>query len=196
MKDRNLLVQNDRGLSNHASWVGETTYFDPTNPETRAFVWDKCRKNYYDAHGIHIFWLDEAEPEYGPYEFDLYRYHDGPGLQVSNEYPKCYARGFWDGLKEAGEKEIMSLVRCAWAGSQRYGVLTWSGDISSTWRAFREQLQAGLSMGIAGIPWWTSDIGGFLGGMPEDPGFRELLVRSACTASASPGMTRMKPSPP
>ena len=177
MKDRNLLVQNDRGLSNHASWVGETTYFDPTNPETRAFVWDKCRKNYYDAHGIHIFWLDEAEPEYGPYEFDLYRYHDGPGLQVSNEYPKCYAQGFWDGLKEAGEKEIMSLVRCAWAGSQRYGVLTWSGDISSTWRAFREQLQAGLSMGIAGIPWWTSDIGGFLGGMPEDRGFRELLVR-------------------
>ena len=96
---------------------------------------------------------------------------------MSNEYPKCYARGFYEGLKAAGETDVMSLVRCAWAGSQRYGALTWSGDVSSTWQAFREQLQAGLSMGMAGIPWWTSDIGGFLGGMPGDPDFRELLVR-------------------
>ena len=71
----------------------------------------------------------------------------------------------------------MSLVRCAWAGSQKYAVLTWSGDIHSSFRAMREQLQAGLSMGMAGIPWWTSDIGGFLGGVIDDPAFRELLVR-------------------
>ena len=175
--ERGLLVRTDRGIGNHMSWIGDTTFFDATNPETRRFVWDTCKRNYYDAHGVRVFWLDEAEPEYGPYEFDLYRYHDGPALQVSNEYPKCYAQGFYEGLRAAGETEVMSLVRCAWAGSQRYGVLTWSGDISSTWRAFREQLQAGLSMGMAGIPWWTSDIGGFLGGMPGDPDFRELLVR-------------------
>lgn len=88
-----------------------------------------------------------------------------------------YAKGFYDGLKSVGEKDIMSLVRCAWAGSQKYGTLTWSGDICSTFRAFREQLQAGLSMGLAGIPWWTSDIGGFVGGDGKDPAFRELLVR-------------------
>ncbi len=177
MAERGLLVRNDRGMGNHMSWIGDTTFFDATNPESRQFVWEACKRNYYDAHGVRIFWLDEAEPEYGPYEFDLYRYHDGPALQVSNEYPKCYAQGFYEGLRAAGETDVMSLVRCAWAGSQRYGVLTWSGDISSTWRAFREQLQAGLSMGMAGIPWWTSDIGGFLGGMPGDPDFRELLVR-------------------
>ena len=177
MRDRNLLVRNDRGISHQASWIGNTTNYDTTNPEARAFVWEKCKQNYYDAHGIRVFWLDEAEPEYGPYDFDLFRYHDGPALEVSNEYPKCYAQGFYEGLKAAGEKDVMSLVRCAWAGSQRYGVLTWSGDISSTWRSFREQLQAGLSMGMAGIPWWTSDIGGFLGGIPEDPAFRELLLR-------------------
>lgn len=177
MAERGLLVRNDRGISHQNSWVGNTTYFDATNPETRQFVWDACKRNYYDAHGVRIFWLDEAEPEYGPYDFDHFRYYDGPALQVSNEYPKCYARGFYEGLKAAGETDVMSLVRCAWAGSQRYGVLTWSGDISSTWRAFREQLQCGLSMAMAGIPWWTSDIGGFLGGMPGDPDFRELLVR-------------------
>ena len=177
MAERGLLVRNDRGIGFQNSWIGNTSYYDTTNPEARRFVWEACKKNYYDAHGIHIFWLDEAEPEYGPYDFDHFRYCDGPALQVSNEYPKCYAQGFYEGLREAGETEIMSLVRCAWAGSQRYGVLTWSGDISSTWRAFREQLQAGLSMGMAGIPWWTSDIGGFVGGDPTNPDFRELLVR-------------------
>ncbi len=177
MAERGYLVRNDRGVGNQGSWVGETNYFDATHPGARKFVWEKCRENYMDAYGIHIFWLDEAEPEYGPYDFDLYRYYDGPALQVSNEYPKCYAQAFYEGMKEAGRDDILSLVRCAWAGSQRYGTLTWSGDISSTWRAFREQLQAGLSMGIAGIPWWTSDIGGFLGAMPGDPAFHELLVR-------------------
>ena len=88
-----------------------------------------------------------------------------------------YAKGFYDGLKAEGEKEILSLVRCAWAGSQKFGALTWSGDIHSSFRAMREQLQAGLSMGMAGIPWWTSDIGGFVGGDISDPYFKELLVR-------------------
>ncbi len=177
MAERGLLVRNDRGVSHQNSWIGNTTYFDATNPETRRFVWETCKRNYYDAHGVRVFWLDEAEPEFGPYDYDHFRYHDGPALQVTNEYPKCYAQGFYEGLRAAGEKDVISLVRCAWAGSQRYGALAWSGDISSTWRAFREQLQAGLSMGMAGIPWWTSDIGGFLGGMPGDPDFRELLVR-------------------
>ena len=88
-----------------------------------------------------------------------------------------YAKGFYDGLKKAGESDVLSLVRCAWAGSQKYGVLTWSGDIHSSFRSMREQLQAGLNMSMAGIPWWTSDIGGFLGGDISDPHFRELLVR-------------------
>ena len=122
-------------------------------------------------------WLDEAEPEYGPYDFDNYRYYAGPALQCTNIYPLMYAKGFYDGLKAEGEKEILSLVRCAWAGSQKFGALTWSGDIHSSFRAMREQLQAGLNMGMAGIPWWTSDIGGFVGGDISDPYFKELLVR-------------------
>jgi alpha-D-xyloside xylohydrolase len=53
----------------------------------------------------------------------------------------------------------------------------WSGDIASSWSSLRNQLAAGLNMGIAGIPWWTTDIGGFHGGDPTDEAFRELLVR-------------------
>ena len=144
--------------------------------EVKYSLYKKCKENYYDK-GIRCFWLDEAEPEYGCYDFDLYRYYAGPAMQCSNVYPVGYAKGFYDGLKEQGETEIMSLVRCAWAGSQKYGVLTWSGDIFSCFRAMREQLQAGLNMGMAGIPWWTSDIGGFIGGDITDPHFKELLVR-------------------
>ena len=176
MNSNGYLVRADRGNSNHMTWMGNTVFYDATHPGAQKFVWERCRENYY-TKGIRIFWLDEAEPEYGPYDFDNYRYYAGPALQCSNLYPLMYAKGFYDGLKESGEKEIMSLVRCAWAGSQKYGVLTWSGDIHSSFRAMREQLQAGLNMGMAGIPWWTSDIGGFVGGDISDPAFKELLVR-------------------
>ncbi len=176
MEEKGYLVRADRGNQNHMTWMGNAVFYDATNPKAQEFVWDKCKKNYYDK-GVRIFWLDEAEPEYGPYDFDNYRYYDGIALQCTNTYPVGYAKGFYDGLKKCGEKQVMSLVRAAWAGSQKYGVLTWSGDISSTWRAFKEQIQAGLNMGMAGIPWWTSDIGGFLGGDITDDDFKELLVR-------------------
>lgn len=176
MNDQGYLVTADRGASHHMNWMGNTVFYDATHPGAQQYVWDRCKENYYDK-GIRCFWLDEAEPEYGPYDFDNYRYWAGPALQCTNTYPVGYAKGFYDGLKAQGEKDILSLVRCAWAGSQKYAVLTWSGDIHSSFRAMREQLQAGLSMGMAGIPWWTSDIGGFLGGVIDDPAFRELLVR-------------------
>jgi len=176
MSDKGYLVQADRGNSNHMTWMGNTVFYDATNPGAQRFVWERCKENYYKK-GIRCFWLDEAEPEYGPYDFDNYRYHMGTALQCTNMYPVGYAKGFYDGLKSEGETEILSLVRCAWAGSQKYGVLTWSGDIYSSFRSMREQLQAGLNMSMAGIPWWTSDIGGFLGGDIKNKDFQELLLR-------------------
>lgn len=80
-------------------------------------------------------------------------------------------------MSASGQTNIVNLLRCAWAGSQKYGALVWSGDIASSWSSFRNQLTAGLNMGLAGIPWWTTDIGGFHGGDPTDPAFRELFVR-------------------
>lgn len=176
MADRGYLVSSDRGNAIHMDWMGNTTFFDATHPGAQRYVWEQCRQHYYEK-GIRVFWLDEAEPEYGPYDFDNIRYRAGSALEVSNIYPVGYAKGFYDGLKSAGEKDVMSLVRCTWAGGQKYGALTWSGDIHSSFRAMREQLQAGLSMGMAGIPWWCCDLGGFLGGQTDDPAFRELLCR-------------------
>ena len=176
MAENGYLIQFDRGMGVNMTWMGNTTFYDATNPGAQEFVWERCKENYYKL-GIKCFWLDEAEPEYGPYDFDTFRYYAGPALQCTNIYPLMYAKGFYDGQKKEGQENILNLVRCAWAGSQKYGALTWSGDIHSSFRAMREQLQAGLNMGLAGIPWWTTDIGGFLGGNNDDPHFRELLVR-------------------
>ncbi|ADL50687.1 TIM-barrel domain-containing protein [Clostridium cellulovorans] len=176
MASEGYLISADRGLNINMNWMGETVFFDATHPGARDFVWQVSKKNYYDK-GVRIFWLDEAEPEYGPYDFDNYRYYQGPALQCTNIYPAMYAKGYYDGMVAEGQENVCNLVRSAWVGSQRYGALIWSGDVSSTFRAMREQLQIGLNMGIAGIPWWTTDIGGFLGGYVEDKNFHELLLR-------------------
>ena len=72
MADKGYLVNCDRGNGLHMTWLGNTYFFDATNPGARKFVWNQCKKNYYDK-GVKIFWLDEAEPEYGPYDWDIYR---------------------------------------------------------------------------------------------------------------------------
>ncbi|KXG54538.1 Aldolase-type TIM barrel [Penicillium griseofulvum] len=176
MLEQGLLIRHDRGLRVAMQCDGDITHFDATNPAARKYVWSKAKQNYYDM-GIKVFWLDEAEPEYSIYDFDIYRYHAGSNLQIGNTYPKEYARGFYEGMTEEGQSNIVNLLRCAWAGSQKYGALVWSGDIASSWSSFRNQLAAGLNMGLAGIPWWTTDIGGFHGGNPDDPLFRELFTR-------------------
>jgi alpha-D-xyloside xylohydrolase len=176
MLERGLLIRTERGYRIVMDFQGNTVHYDATNPEARSYLWEKAKKNYYDR-GIKIFWLDEAEPEYTVYDFDNYRYHLGPDLQIGNVYPLMYAKTFFDGMKGAGQGNILNLLRCAWAGSQRYGALVWSGDIHSTFESLRNQLAAGLNMGIAGIPWWTTDIGGFFGGEVTDPHFHELLIR-------------------
>jgi len=105
-------------------------------------------------------------------------------LQVGNIYPLKYAQGFYEGMAAEGQQNIVNLLRCAWAGSQRYGALVWSGDIDSSFESLRNQLAAGLNMGLAGIPWWTTDIGGFHGGVNSDP-VRYCLMISIASARSS-----------
>lgn len=79
----------------------------------------------------------------------------------------------YEGMEEEGQENIVNLLRCAWAGSQKYGTLVWSGDIDSSFRSLRSQLAAGLNMGISGLPWWTTDIGGFHGGNINDENLKK-----------------------
>lgn len=176
MKQKGLLLKSNMGVDVQMIFHGNNLFLDATNPRTRKYVWEKLKKNYADM-GIRTFWLDEAEPEFGTYDFDLYTSSAGPMARTGNIYPREYARLVYEGQQEMGQRDVVNLIRCAWAGSQRYGALVWSGDIMSTYEDFRRQICAGLHMGICGIPWWTTDIGGFHGGNIEDSGFRELLVR-------------------
>lgn len=176
MKQQGLLVKSNSGIDVQMIFHGNNVFMDATNPRTRAYVWEKCRKNYAD-YGIHTFWLDEAEPEFGTYDYADYRFHAGAVSQVGNIYPREYARLFYEGLKSMGQEDVVNLIRCAWVGSQKYGALVWSGDIQSDYEDFRKQICAGLHMGMCGIPWWTTDIGGFHGGNIHDDGFKELLIR-------------------
>lgn len=176
MREKGYLIRTERGIRISMDYKGNTVHYDATNPKAREFVWNKAKENYYDK-GIKTFWLDEAEPEYIVYDFENYRYHKGSNVQIGNIYPVMYAKTFFDGMAAEGQENIINLIRCAWAGAQKYGSLVWSGDIHSSFKSFRNQLSAGLSMGIAGIPWWTTDIGGFFGGDPDDDNFRELLAR-------------------
>ncbi len=183
MDRRALMVGNLSGLPLHlASWDKGTEdqcfmrFYDPTNPEARAYVWDKVREGYF-RYGIKAFWLDACEPEILADNPEGVRYHLGAGAEVQGVYPREHARGFYEGLRSEGEEDVLLLCRSAWAGSQRYGAAVWSGDIDSTFEAMRAQIPAGLNMGISGIPWWTTDIGGFRGGDPATGYFRELVVR-------------------
>jgi alpha-D-xyloside xylohydrolase len=184
MAERGLLIGTEYGPLAHANWPDKgvdadvgVAFYDATNAEAREFVWNRVRQNYLLPYGIDAWWLDACEPELRPgFQANL-RYHAGPGLEVGNLYPREHARAFYEGMRGEGKSDVISLVRSAWAGSQRYGAALWSGDIPADFGALRAQVRAGLNAAISGLPWWTTDIGGFHGGDPDDPEFRELIVR-------------------
>jgi len=175
MKDKGYLIRSETGVKVNMLMIDPTSFTDVTNPDAREYLWSKLKENYV-SNGITDFWLDVAEPEYSSYDFENYRYYKGADLEVGNEYPAMYAKTIYEGLQAEG-KDAVSLIRCAWAGSQKYGALVWSGDIASTFESLRIQIVSGLHMAMAGIPWWNTDIGGFHDGNIHDPAFQELLIR-------------------
>ena len=163
---------NDKGFTQRLP----ITYYDATNPEARQALWARAVAGYYNL-GVRTWWLDACEPEIRPEDHANLRFHAGLGSEVANAFPREHARGFHEGMGSAGEEDVLLFCRSAFAGSQRYGAAVWSGDIETTFASLADQVKAGLSIGIAGIPWWTTDTGGFHGGDPDDPSYRELLVR-------------------
>jgi alpha-D-xyloside xylohydrolase len=183
MDRQGLLIGAERGLPFQVPFIDPASgrliplqNYDATNPAARRFLWDKVRENYY-RYGIKVWWLDACEPEQAPIHHENLRYFLGNGMEVGCIYPMLHEQGFYDGMTAEGEKEIIMLSRSAWAGAQRYGVAVWSGDIQSSFEHLRQQVRAGMNIGLSGIPWWTTDIGGFWGGNIDSPSFRELIVR-------------------
>lgn len=160
--------------------VGQALY-DPTNPDARKQYWDNANTALFQK-GVDAWWLDTDEPETEGREDNILttnQMHIGSGARYANIYPLFHTGGVSDGQHSAsGEKRVFILSRSAYAGTQRYGVTAWSGDVLSDWITFQRQIPAGLNYSISGMPYWTTDIGGFIsGGNLNDPNFRELFVR-------------------
>jgi alpha-D-xyloside xylohydrolase len=160
--------------------VGQALY-DATNPEARKQYWANANAALFQK-GVDAWWLDTDEPETEGREDNILtenKLHIGSGARYANVYPLFHAGGVSEGQRAASEeKRVFILSRSAYAGSQRYGVTAWSGDVMSDWLTFQRQIPAGLNYSISGMPYWTTDIGGFIsGGNLNDPKFRELFVR-------------------
>lgn len=182
MTERGLLLTTERGVpavipfpDKDPSGPGFFTYYDAFNPAARDFHWDIIKRNYVD-NGFDHFWLDACEPEMRPAHPDNVRTVLGNGAEMLCAYPLLHEARYRAGLQDAGRDGVL-LCRSAWAGSHRHGVILWSGDVWSDWTWFRAQIPAGLHAGMAGLGWWTTDIGGFYDGHGGSDAFRELLVR-------------------
>ena len=176
MRDNNMLIRTARGLDRVFSFYGPQAEIDVTNPAARKFVFSKLRENYLD-NGVDALWFDEAEPEVHPEQFDNLIFSIGRGDEVALLYPYYYAQMAYDGFKQLSDDEPVTLIRCAYLGSQKFGALVWSGDIPSSFESLSQQVKAGLNMSLCGIPWWNTDIGGFYGGDTQSSEFRELILR-------------------
>lgn len=161
-------------------------YYDAYNPEARKIYWEQIKRNLFDA-GIDAWWLDATEPEVGeniPPENMAERMHPnyfGSGWEYLNAYPLFTCRGIYENQrKTAPDQRVCILSRSAFAGQQRYAATSWSGDIVGRWETFRAQIPAGLSFSVSGIPYWTTDIGGFMVDYPggnANPEYKELFTR-------------------
>jgi alpha-D-xyloside xylohydrolase len=154
--------------------------YDATNPDARKYYWEQVNQGLFSL-GLDAWWMDTTEPETEGEEENIQLGHKlaaGNGDRYVNLYSLLTTGAVYKGQRSASDKKrVYILSRSAFAGSQRNAVTAWSGDINSDWFSYRRQIPAGLNFALSGIPYWTTDIGGFVFGSPSDPAFRELFVR-------------------
>ena len=156
--------------------------YDPYNPAARDIYWKYLKALL--SYGIDGWWLDSSEPDhldFKPSDLDEKTYL-GSFRKVRNAFPLMAVGAVFQHQRVVdSSKRIFILTRSAFAGQQRYGANTWSGDITSSWSVLRNQISAGLNFSLTGIPYWNADIGGFFltrfRRKLEDPEYRELYTR-------------------
>jgi alpha-D-xyloside xylohydrolase len=158
---------------------GNAKWYDAFKPAARAMYWRQMNEEI-GVYGWDGWWLDATEPELGGHwgEMRTLQTAAGPGYAVFNAYPLMTTTAVYTGQKARipAERPFI-LTRSAYAGQQRNGAVAWSGDVTGTWEVFRKQVAAGLNFVASGIPYWNTDTGGFFGGNPDDPAYRELFTR-------------------
>jgi alpha-D-xyloside xylohydrolase len=157
--------------------------YDAYNPEARDIYWKYLKKGIFSL-GMDGWWIDSSEPDHfhpKPSDFDN-QTHLGSFRKVRNAYPLMTVGGVYKHQREAtSDKRVFILTRSVFAGQQRYGANTWSGDVVASWDALRKQISGGLNLTLCGIPHYNSDIGGFFLWDFQNPlqnaDYRELYAR-------------------
>lgn len=162
-------------------FVGARLY-DAFNPTARDVYWQQVRDSLYKL-GVDAYWMDSDEPSdmYGEEHASMLagaKTYLGNGSRYQNLYPLMTTEAIYDGQRQAtSRKRVFILSRSAFAGMQRNAAAAWSGDIATNFQTLKREIPAGLNYSMTGLPYWTTDIGGFLGGDTEDPAYQEVFVR-------------------
>jgi len=131
---------------------------DTTNPDAARWYWDRIRENFVDK-GFDSFWADETEPDLPPNGSYM---HVGPGTEYYNVYPYFHTKAFYDGFRrDLPATRALILSRDAYLGAQHNGTIFWSSDIFPTWDTLKRQVPTGLNFVASGMPYWSTDIGGW-----------------------------------
>ena len=150
------------------------------NPEARKYYWGLMNSALFKI-GADAWWLDTTEPETEGRETNILVTNKialGNGARYTNEFPLMTTSAVYDGQRAASDqKRVFILSRSAYAGTQRNAAAVWSGDVNPNWETLRRQIPAGLNYSLSGLPYWTTDIGGFTVANPDDPAYRELFLR-------------------
>jgi alpha-D-xyloside xylohydrolase len=157
--------------------ISGTPWTDFFNPQAQKAFWSELNNGIFHE-GMDAWWMDASEPE-----FDVLKGRQtflGSGESVRNAYPLYVTKAIYEGQRATTDKKrVVILTRSAFAGQQRNAAGSWSGDITANWVTLRRQIAAGLSFNMSGLPYWTTDIGGFF--RPDDQytsdAYHELLIR-------------------
>jgi alpha-D-xyloside xylohydrolase len=169
------------GRTQLSSYYPDSRLFDAFNPDARKMFWQQLKTGLYDK-GIEAWWLDSSEPldfygeEQGPM-LEGARIALGSGTRYANSYPFFETQAVYEGQRTTSDNRVFILTRSGFLGQQSHAAASWSGDIAPTFDSLRRQIPAGLNYSMSGLPYWTTDIGGFLGGDPNDPAYREVYLR-------------------
>ena len=154
--------------------------YDATNPDIRALRWKFINDAFFSI-GMDSWWQDAAEPMDDGNPMEDAKIFLGEGSLWRNAYPLFHNECVYEGQRATDpEKRVCTLTRSAYLGQQRYGTVTWSGDINGDWSTFRRQIPAGLNFCMAGLPYWTTDTAGFFrpkGNQYTSPDYNDLLSR-------------------
>jgi alpha-D-xyloside xylohydrolase len=140
------------------------TYYDAHNPKARELYWDQARDSLVKRYGWDAWWIDQCEPDNGALldERRKANFYTGKGIDYFNTYSLQHTVGVNKGWRrDIPGKRAFFLARQAFAGQQRNGTTLWSSDITCTWESFKIQVPQGINACTSGLPYWTSDIGGY-----------------------------------